>query len=339
MSSIYYWDSRETFMYAYREGGKQKTINLKTKDKKEAKSKQRKYDIELEDNKEVFNIGKSGCAQALEEYLIIQRLDHSKGHADDVQRKVKAFLSHSGVLQLKDITNLHIVKFLSSYKESKLKNGKPISPSSYKNMVAVVNAWLNWCVEEKKLKESPSDVKATRVQTNRKPIPPEAVGKALAVAQEYKAFHHLYPALVCAVYTGMRLGDVGRLTWANVCGSEIVIPNTKTGGTFKAPIHDDLRKVLDELPNGAENDLLFDITNHEKLMVEIFEKAGITQRGKWHLFRHTFASRLFEMGVDLATVSELLGHSNIRTTADIYLHTNPARKKQAIAALPSFASK
>lgn len=47
-----------------------------------------------------------------------------------------------------------------------------------------------------------------------------------------------------------------------------------------------------------------------------------------HDFRHTYASMLFDQGADLEDVSELLGHSNIRITADTYTHLTKRRKKK-----------
>jgi integrase len=46
--------------------------------------------------------------------------------------------------------------------------------------------------------------------------------------------------------------------------------------------------------------------------------------------RHFFASLLLAQGVELKVVSELLGHSDIRVTADIYAHVLPSLKKQTI---------
>ena len=54
--------------------------------------------------------------------------------------------------------------------------------------------------------------------------------------------------------------------------------------------------------------------------------AGIA----WHVFRHTFPSRLVRNGVDLVTVKELCGHSHISTTMG-YAHTNEDTKRRAVA--------
>jgi excisionase family DNA binding protein len=58
------------------------------------------------------------------------------------------------------------------------------------------------------------------------------------------------------------------------------------------------------------------------------KRAGL---GKitWHMFRHTFASRLTREGVDIVTVKELLGHSNISTTMR-YAHSNDDAKRGAV---------
>lgn len=62
------------------------------------------------------------------------------------------------------------------------------------------------------------------------------------------------------------------------------------------------------------------------------EKALIRKRVHPHVLRHTFAVGLLDRGVDLRTVQDLMGHSNIKTT-ERYLHSTDDRKVEAIEKL------
>ena len=62
------------------------------------------------------------------------------------------------------------------------------------------------------------------------------------------------------------------------------------------------------------------------------EAIGLTDV-HFHTLRHSFATRLLELGVDLQTVSMLLGHGSARTTLDFYGHSLPDQRRQAVALL------
>ena len=53
-------------------------------------------------------------------------------------------------------------------------------------------------------------------------------------------------------------------------------------------------------------------------------------RISWHSFRHTHATLLHEAGASLKTSQELLGHSDLETTLNVYTHTIPASHRKAV---------
>lgn len=72
--------------------------------------------------------------------------------------------------------------------------------------------------------------------------------------------------------------------------------------------------------------------NAERSFVRIANKAGIND-ANIHSIRHTYATRLFEQGVQAKTVSELLGHKNVSHTLDVYTHVLPDTKSKAVESL------
>lgn len=54
---------------------------------------------------------------------------------------------------------------------------------------------------------------------------------------------------------------------------------------------------------------------------------------KFQALRHSFATRCIEMGSDYKTVSDLLGHADVKTTLNLYVHPGMAQKKACVNAL------
>ena len=65
---------------------------------------------------------------------------------------------------------------------------------------------------------------------------------------------------------------------------------------------------------------------------KLLERCGIRYRN-FHALRHTYATRCMESGVDIKSLSELLGHADIRTTLQTYVHSSLAHKKQAVQSI------
>jgi len=69
----------------------------------------------------------------------------------------------------------------------------------------------------------------------------------------------------------------------------------------------------------------------------IATKAGIAGDVHLHSLRHAFGSYLIANGVDVVSVSEMLGHSKVTTTLNVYAHSNEEGYRKALAALPTFS--
>ncbi|MBK1811567.1 site-specific integrase [Clostridium sp. YIM B02505] len=77
---------------------------------------------------------------------------------------------------------------------------------------------------------------------------------------------------------------------------------------------------------------LIDVGNLYNSYASLLKKLNIKHK-KFHALRHTYATKLFEQGIPLKTVSQLLGHSNIEITANIYTHVIPKQKVDAVEKL------
>lgn len=130
-------------------------------------------------------------------------------------------------------------------------------------------------------------------------------------------------------------------------------PKTRTSRR-EIPVPDILKPELKKLKKLAteeklklgalynENKLLFpsqtgtyiDAKNLQRSWKRALERYNIPYR-KFHALRHTYATALFEKGVNIVTVSKLLGHSTIKTT-EIYTHVLENVKKEEVQVLNEF---
>ncbi len=170
--------------------------------------------------------------------------------------------------------------------------------------------------------------------------------------------------LVC-LFTGLRIGEICALRWEDVSFSDqtiyvhhtlqrvqnrsgngpktkIVVTTPKSSCSIRTiPIPDELNEMLAAYKRSSVGYLL---TNDERKFVEPrtmqnrFKKAlkssGI-EAANFHATRHTFATRCIELGFDVKSLSEILGHATVNITMNRYVHPTLELKKENMKKLSS----
>lgn len=164
-----------------------------------------------------------------------------------------------------------------------------------------------------------------------------------------------------SLVTGLRIGEICALKWSDINvtdgtitvnrtieriyiiegerkHTELVINTPKTKNSCREiPMNRELLAMMKPLKKVVNGDF-YVLTNDEhpteprtyrNYYNRLIEKIGIPHL-KYHGLRHSFATRCIEAGCDYKTVSVLLGHSNISTTLDLYVHPNMEQKKRCI---------
>ncbi|ATS39460.2 MULTISPECIES: site-specific integrase [Xanthomonas] len=154
---------------------------------------------------------------------------------------------------------------------------------------------------------------------------------------------HLLPIVLVALNTGMRRGELLGLDWAdvNLPGKlvTVTVANAKSRKARHIPLNTEAHDTLARWrQQGAGTGLVFPSPRTGRRMDNISSSweelcDTIALPGfRFHDLRHTFASRLVMAGVDLNTVRELLGHSDIRMTLR-YAHLAPDKLAEAVSKL------
>jgi integrase len=155
---------------------------------------------------------------------------------------------------------------------------------------------------------------------------------------------HLAPLVLTALHTGLRRGELFSLTWGDVALTRAVVTvrgdEAKSQQTRHVPLNREVLRVLrDWQPEGATaTDLVFPGRTKGESLEDIktawaaLMKAAKIQEFRFHDCRHDFASQLVMRGIDLNSVRELLGHSDIKMVLR-YAHLSPDHLAAAVGVL------
>ena len=172
----------------------------------------------------------------------------------------------------------------------------------------------------------------------------------------------MYGILIC-LYMGLRIGELLALEWSDVGFSKNELFVTKTcydgkdkNGVFRRitntpktdtsnriiPIPKTLIPILKEMKKKGKNQYVISesekplaVRSYQRSFERLLKRLGIQHKG-FHSLRHTFATRALEIGVDVKTLSEILGHKNANITLQRYAHSMPEHKKEMMNKIGRF---
>lgn len=176
----------------------------------------------------------------------------------------------------------------------------------------------------------------------------------------YEKIDNRRAGILLALYTGMRLGELCGLHWDNIDlkngtihiqqtierinnfdfkgdKTKLIISKTKTDSSDRyIPISSKVEFLLLFLKKNSSGFVLPGCSKEflEPRTIQYSFKKYLSECNlrdvNFHILRHTFATRCMESGMDIKTLSEILGHSNTSITMNIYVHSSIEHKKSEL---------
>jgi integrase len=292
------------------------------------------------------------------------RLLNRKDAANDLTRLKVNFLVDFGEFPLKEISPLLVEKWRSK----RLSGG--IKPATVNRDITVLKSALSKAVEWKFIESNPlSTFKPAKIDKSAKVryLDKEEIIRLRGALNERERklmeerssanewrrergreellndpLYYIKALVLLSINTGLRRGEILSLTWENVDLNRAIITITgdfaKNGKTRHVPLNAEALIILQQWQKRTSSQgLIFPSKQGKKLKSVKSAWSGILELAKiknfrWHDMRHHFASKLVMAGVDLNTVRELLGHSDMAMTLR-YAHLAPEHKANAVAKL------
>ncbi|WP_129830494.1 site-specific integrase [Vibrio parahaemolyticus] len=232
--------------------------------------------------------------------------------------------------------------------EAKTKSDTPLSRNTQSSYFNKVRAAINEAHREGIIRDNPlSQVTSIKAKTTKRVY--LTLDEVNALAQTECRYPVLKRAFLFSCVTGMRWCDIHRLTWSEVetfsNHKRIIFDQAKLSqGDAKSLQYLDIPKSAESLlgsPKASHERVFKGLKYSSYMNVELLRwslAAGISKHVTFHSGRHTFAVIQLSRGVDIYSVSRLLGHSELKTT-EIYADIIEQRRMEAMLTFPDiFAS-
>ncbi len=281
---------------------------------------------------------------------------------------IKPTVKYKTYEKYKQQINQHIAEQLGNIQLNKLNaellqkyvvglNKKGLSFNSINGIITILKSSLKCAVKIGKTdREYTSMIRRPKSSEKRVECLTREEQKKLEIYTQGAKKSSLKGIIIC-LYTGLRIGELLSLKWDDVDFKQRYISVTKTcrdswqNGKYKkiidtpktessqrrVPIAQPLIVMLREMKKISNSNYVIngktvegaELRVYQKSFERVLKKLEISHKG-FHCLRHTFATRALECGMDVKTLSELLGHKSSSITLKRYAHSLPEHKQEMI---------
>ena len=223
------------------------------------------------------------------------------------------------------------------------KTGGGLSANSVNAVISVIQNSLKTAHLLGLAKEYTAD-KIKRPKLTEKPVECFTLAEQKRIEQAIFAGKKdkMYGILLC-LYSGLRIGELMALQWSDIDFAKgtltvvkschdgkggLVIDEPKTAASRRViPLPKQLLPILKALKKRSDSPFVVSangkpvsVRSYQRSFELLLKKSDIPHKG-FHSLRHTFATRAIECGMDVKTLSEILGHKNPTVTLNRYAHS------------------
>lgn len=216
---------------------------------------------------------------------------------------------------------------------------KPVSAATINNYIRNLKVFFNWLDSDYVLKKNPMK-KVRQLKTNRNAkeyISDEDFKRLVGqLDRSYFPEHRDYTMIILMIDTGMRLGECSVLMIEdlNLAKRQILLRAEVTKGRkdrtvyFSQKTESILRRWLQYKDRYVESPFVFpakysgrniQVSNFETNFKSYLRRVGLSDTLSPHCLRNNFAKRCLMNGMDIYTLSKILGHSSVTVTEQAYL--------------------
>ena len=272
-------------------------------------------------------------------YLPIAKEEKPKSWVTDDYNYCTHIGPYFGKMMLSKITPFDIERFLSDLRSGNNPKKRKYAPQTVKHQVIILSH-LYRLAEKWGMYSGKNPTKNIRqIKINNKKnefLSDDELSRLMKILDSWP--DRMAASIVLfALSTGMRRGEIFKLTWQDIDEKHGVIKvrDPKGGRDQYLPLSDVALSVLDSVPRAYDTPYIFyGLKGEKRAYIDgswqaIKRAAKIPQTFRFHGLRHHFASTLVSSGVDLYTVQKLLSHRDAATTQR-YAHLANQTLKDAV---------